>query len=103
MVMTVLRAGVYQMLIENIEKEEWLGLMQEDAILFGAFEPSLTQITMEIECRECGRPVYISPQEKGDATVICIICGLKYFNDPDREILRKALIPAAQTHEGTHN
>ncbi len=81
--------------IENIELEEWRELAQDEVILLGAFEPSLHQITMEIECKECGRPVYISPREKGGATVICIVCGLKYFNEPDREILRKALICAA--------
>ncbi len=80
--------------IENVEREEWLYFMQGDAILLGAFAPSLNQITMEIECKECGRPVYISPSEKGNATVICIICGLKYFDEPDQEIIRKALISA---------
>ncbi len=81
------------MAIENLEREEWLELMQEETILLGAFAPSLSQITMEIECKECGRPVYISPSEKGNATVICILCGLEYFDEPDRETIRKALIP----------
>ncbi len=81
--------------IENVEREEWLDFMQEDAILLGAFAPSLSQFTMEIECKECGRPVYISPSEKGNATVICIICGLKYFDEPNREIIKKALVSAA--------
>ncbi len=53
------------MSIEYVEREEWLDLMQEETILLGAFAPSLNQITMEIECKECGRPVYISPSEKG--------------------------------------
>ena len=79
--------------IEHIEEDEWLELMREDSILLGAFAPSLTQFTMEIECKDCGRPVYISPHEKGDATVKCIICGLKYFSGPARETLEKALIP----------
>ncbi len=78
-----------------IEKEEWLEYMQDDTILLGSFEPAINQITMEIDCHECGRPVYISPHEKGEATVICILCGLKYFSKPDREIIKKALIPQA--------
>jgi hypothetical protein len=81
--------------IETIEIKEWLELTQDEEILLGAFAPSLHQITMEIECKECGLPVYISPHEKGRATVICIVYGLKYFNKPDREILRKALISPA--------
>jgi hypothetical protein len=80
--------------IEYLEKQEWLERMQEtETILLGAFAPSLTQITMEIECRECGRPVYVSLSEKGATTVLCIVCGLKYFNESDRETLTKALIP----------
>ena len=79
--------------IEHIEKDDWLELMREDSILLGAFAPSLTQFTMEIECRECGRPVYISLHEKEDATVLCIVCGLRYFSGSDRETLAKALIP----------
>ena len=86
------KAGVYRMLIKHVEKEECTELMQGE-ILLGAFAPSLSQITMEIECKECGRPVYISPREKGEATVICIVCGLKYFNEADREVVTKALIP----------
>ncbi len=78
--------------IQNIDREDWFDLMQDQAILLGAFAPSLTQITMEIECQECGRPVYISPHEKGRATVICIVCGLKYFDEPDRETIKRALI-----------
>jgi hypothetical protein len=81
--------------IENVETQEWHELMQDGTILLGAFAPSLHQITMEVECKECGRPVYIGPHEKGQATVICIVCGLKYFDEPDREILRKALIQPA--------
>ena len=84
------------MAIDYVEKEEWLERMQEtETILLGAFAPSLTQITMEIECKECGRPVYVSPKEKGTAAVLCIVCGLTYFNESDRETLAKALIPQA--------
>lgn len=82
------------MSIQNKEKEEWLEQMQDETILLGAFAPSLNQITMEIECKECGRPVYVSLQER-EATVICIVCGLKYFSGTDREFLTKALIPQA--------
>jgi len=82
--------------IEYIEKEEWLERVQEqETILLGAFAPSLNQITMEIECRECGRPVYVSPFERGASAVLCIVCGLKYFDDSDRETLTRALIPQA--------
>jgi hypothetical protein len=70
-------------------------LEEQDTILLGAFAPSLTQITMEIECRDCGRPVYVSLRERGDSTVLCIVCGLKYFNGSVRETLTKALIPQA--------
>ena len=84
------------MSIEYIEKEEWLERVQEqETILLGAFAPSLNQITMEIECRECGRPVYVSPYERGASAVLCIVCGLKYFDDSDRETLTRALIPQA--------
>lgn len=80
--------------IQYIEKTEWLERMQErETILLGAFAPSLNQITMEIECKECGRPVYVSPREKGASTVLCIVCGLKFFDETDRETLTKALIP----------
>jgi hypothetical protein len=80
--------------IEYVEKTEWLERMQDtETILLGAFAPSLTQITMEIECKECGRPVYVSPYERGAAAVLCIVCGLKYFNESDRETLSKALMP----------
>ena len=70
------------MAVEHIDEE----------ILLGSFEPSLNQITMEIDCRECGRPVYISPREKGKAMVICILCGLKYFNESDRDTIKAALL-----------
>ena len=84
------------MSIQYIEKEEWLERIEDqETILLGAFAPSLTQITMEIECRECGRPVYVSPYEKGASTVVCIVCGLQYFDETDRETLAKALIPQA--------
>ncbi len=82
--------------IEYIEKEEWLERVQEqETILLGAFAPSLNQITMEVECKECGRPIYVSPCERGASAVLCIVCGLKYFSDSDRETLTKALIPQA--------
>ena len=77
-----------------VEKSDWFEQMQDsETILLGAFAPSLTKITMEIECKECGRPVYLSPKEREAAIVICIVCGLKYFDEPDREILSKALMP----------
>ncbi len=80
--------------IQYIEKSEWLERVQDQqTILLGAFAPSLNQITMEIECKECGRPVYVSPYEKGASTVLCIVCGLKYFSESDRETLSKALMP----------
>lgn len=78
--------------ITYVEKQEWLENMQKETLLLGAFAPPLDQITMEIECKECGRPVYVSPYERG-ATVICIACGLKYFNESDREALAKRLLP----------
>lgn len=84
------------MSIQYVEKNEWHAKMhRQESLLLGAFEPSLSKITVEIECRECGRPVYVSPRELGDATVICIVCGLKYFEEPDRETISKALIPQA--------
>ena len=82
--------------IEYVEEQEWFECMQdEETILLGAFAPSLTQTTMEIECKECGRPVYVSPRERGAAAVLCIVCGLQYFEESDRESLTKALIPQA--------
>jgi hypothetical protein len=69
--------------VEKLERSEWTD--DQDSILLGAFEPSLTQITMEIECKECGRPVYVSPYERGESTVLCIVCGLQYFSETDRE------------------
>ena len=82
--------------IQYMEKEEWLERMRADeTILLGAFAPSLSQITMEIECKECGRPVYVSPRELGKSTVVCIMCGLQYFKESDRETVTKALIPQA--------
>jgi hypothetical protein len=84
------------MAVPNFEKEEWLeGMEDTETILLWAFAPSLTQITLETECRECGRPVYVSPYEKRGEAVLCILCGLKYFNESDREALAKALIPHA--------
>jgi hypothetical protein len=88
--------GVHLMAIHHVEDEELIERMQEaETILLGAFAPSLTQVTMEIECKACGRPVYVSLSEKGAAAVLCIVCGLKYFNESDRETLTKALIPQA--------
>lgn len=82
------------MSIQYLEEYEWLDRIEEqETLLLGAFAPSLTQITMEIECKECGRPVYVSPREKGASTVLCIVCGLKFFDETDRETLTKALIP----------
>ncbi len=84
------------MAIEYLEKQEWLERIgEQETILLGAFTPSLTQITMEIECKQCGRPVYVSPYEKGASKVLCIVCGLEYFDETDRETLTKALIPQA--------
>jgi hypothetical protein len=79
-----------------IEKQErFEGTDDQETILLGAFAPSLTQITMEIECKECGRPVYVRPHEIGTSAVVCIMCGLQYFNETDRETVTKALIPQA--------
>jgi len=77
----------------NFEKEEWLeGMKNTETILLGAFALSLTQVTMEIECKKCGRPVYVSPYENGGEAVLCIVCGLKYFHELDRQTLAKVLI-----------
>jgi hypothetical protein len=82
------------MAIQYIEKQEWFERIDDqETILLGAFAPSLTQITMEIECKECGRPVYVSPHERGESAVLCIVCGLQYFSETDRETVAKALIP----------
>ena len=78
---------------EKPERSEWTD--DQDTILLGAFAPSLIQITMEIECKECGRPVYVSPHEIGASTVVCILCGLQYFNETDRDTVTRALIPQA--------
>ena len=81
------------MSIEYVDKTEWLEHMQEqETMLIGAFAPPITEITMEISCSDCGRPVYVSPYEKGAARVFCILCGLKFFNEADRETLTRALL-----------
>jgi hypothetical protein len=81
------------MSIEYVEKAEWLERMNEqETILIGAFAPALNQITMEVECRSCGRPVYVSPYEKGAATVLCLLCGLDLFDESDRETISKAML-----------
>jgi len=80
------------MAIEYIEKDEWLEQVNsQETILIGAFAPSLNQITMELECRGCGRPVYVSPYEKVTATVLCMVCGPSRFSDEDRETISQAL------------
>ena len=84
------------MSIEYLEKTEGLQRMQNhEAILIGAFSPLLTQVTMEINCHDCGRPVYVSPYEKGMAKVFCLLCGLQFFNAEDRETITKALLARA--------
>jgi hypothetical protein len=89
-------AGVYFMSIPYAVKQERSEWTEEpDTILLGAFEPSLTRVTMEIDCRECGRPVYVSPRELGKSPVVCILCGLRYFKESDRETVTRALIPQA--------
>ncbi len=81
------------MSIEYVDKSEWLERMQdEETILIGAFALPLTQITMEVECSDCGRAVYVSPHEKGAAKVFCILCGLKFFNEADREALTQVFL-----------
>jgi hypothetical protein len=80
------------MAIEYIEKDEWLEqINRQETVLIGAFAPSLNQITIQLECRGCGRPVYVSPYEKGAATVLCMVCGLSIFSDEDRETISQAL------------
>jgi hypothetical protein len=81
------------MSIEYVDKVEWLEKMNaQETILIGAYAPSLNQITMEVECRGCGRPIYVSPYEKGAATVLCLLCGLPLFNEADRETISKAML-----------
>jgi ribosomal protein S27E len=81
------------MSIEYIDKAEWQERVAErETVLIGAFAPALNQITMEIECRSCGRPIYISPYEKNASTVLCIICGLSLFNETDRDAISKAML-----------
>ncbi len=81
------------MSIEYVDKSEWQERMQDqETMLIGAFAPPLTQITMEVDCSDCGRPVYVSPYEKGAARVFCILCGLKFFDEADRETLTRALL-----------
>ncbi|NLT65500.1 MAG: hypothetical protein GXX84_02730 [Acidobacteria bacterium] len=82
--------------IQYIEKDEWLSRVRDqETILIGAFAPALNQITIEVDCKDCGRPVYVSPYEKGAARVLCIVCGMKYFSDSDRQALVKALLPSS--------
>jgi hypothetical protein len=84
------------MSIEYVEKSEWLEHMQDqETMLIGAFAPPLTQITMEVSCSDCGRPMYVSPYEKGAAKVFCILCRLKFLDEADRETLTKALMEKA--------
>jgi hypothetical protein len=81
------------MSIDYVDKAEWLERMNaQETILIGAFAPSLNQITMEVECSGCGRPIYVSPYEKKAATVLCLLCGLNLFNEADRETISKAML-----------
>jgi hypothetical protein len=71
--------------IKFVEKSEWLEQTKNSvAVLIGAFMPSLSLITMEVDCRECGRPVYISTYENGIAKIVCMLCGLKLFSVADQ-------------------
>lgn len=81
------------MAVEYLDRDEWRERTEgQEVILIGAFVPSLNEITMEIGCRDCGRPVYVSPYEKGATRVLCILCGLKHFDESDRETIGKALL-----------
>jgi hypothetical protein len=78
--------------IKFVDKSEWLEKTNNsDAVLIGAFLPSLLLTTMEADCRECGRPVYISAHENSIAKIICMLCGLKLFDMADQVALRKLL------------
>jgi|WetSurMetagenome_2_1015567.scaffolds.fasta_scaffold1705486_1 hypothetical protein len=83
------------MSITFVDKSEWVKQTQNpDAILIGAFLPSLSQATTEAACNECGRPVYVgtvSSHENSTAKVVCILCGLKLFSSADQATLRKLL------------
>ena len=76
--------------IKFVEKSEWLEQAKNsDAVLIGAFMPSLSLITMEADCCECGRPVYIRTYENGTAKIVCMLCGLKLFSVADQETFGK--------------
>jgi hypothetical protein len=81
------------MSIQYIDKAEWQErVAEQETILIGAFAPALNQITMEVECRGCGRPIYVSPYEKNASTVLCLLCGLSLFNETDRDIISKTML-----------
>lgn len=83
--------------IKFVGKSEWLELTNNcDAVLIGAFMPSLSLITMESDCRDCGRPVYISPNENGIAKIVCLFCGLKLFSAGDQAALSSGMRSASK-------
>ena len=62
------RREVCNMPIKSVEKSEWLEqIKNSDAVLIGALTPSLSLITVEADCCECGRPIYISTYENSTA------------------------------------
>jgi hypothetical protein len=82
------------MSIKFVKRSEWLEQSKNsDAVLIGAFVPSLSLITltMEADCRECGRPVYIDTRENGTAKILCMLCGLKLFSVADQATFEKFL------------
>ena len=80
------------MSITFVDKSEWLEqTTNPDAVLIGAFLPSLSRTTVEADCRECGRPVYVSTYENTTPKIVCILCGLKLFSPADQATLRKLL------------
>jgi hypothetical protein len=82
-----------EMSIEYVDKAEWMEMISEkETILIGAFAPALNQITMEAECRGCGRPIYVSPFEKNATTFLCILCGMSLFDERDRETISKTML-----------
>jgi hypothetical protein len=80
------------MSVKYVDKSEWLEQTQKpNAVLIGAFLPSLSGATVQTDCSECGRPVYIRAYANGTAKTVCILCGLKLFSPADQVTLRKLL------------
>jgi hypothetical protein len=81
------------MSIEYIEKVEWQERLNgKTTVLIGAYAPALNQITMEVECRNCGRPIYVSPYERNTSTVLCLLCGLLHLNESDRKTIAECIL-----------